>query len=148
MPTENQSESDYQSIERSTPQHVGDRNTKQKSYYKRRLGCAIVFTIVSIFLLAAPIWATVHYHHDATCNSAIPGAYTRSGSYSLLDSSFTLACFKPSNITISLQNEAASLEIYEVPCMSIEKHYFNESYSNAVNMTVNQPAPLFGEDFS
>jgi hypothetical protein len=62
--------------------------------------------------------------------------------------SFTLTCSsKTSNIIISLQNEAASLEIYEVPCMSIEKNHFQERYSNTVNVSVSQPAPIFSEDF-
>ena len=155
--TNSTGESGYQSIDRSTQQHDDNRNVNQNKPLRHnklclRLGCTIVLTIILVILLLVFIGCTTYFHNkDAACYGVIPqvSVFTRSDAYSVLYSTSALTCLeKPIGIEVALHNEAASVEIYETLCESIEKRPFGKRWSNTVNVSVSQPSPVFSEDFS
>ena len=155
--TSSTGESGYQSIDRSTQQHDDNRNINQNKPLQHnklclRLGCTIVLTIILVILLLVFIGCTTYFHNkDAACYGVIPqvSVFTRSDAYSVLYSTSALTCLeKPIGIEVALHNEAASVEIYETLCESIEKRPFGKRWSNTVNISVSQPSPVFSEDFS
>ena len=163
LPKPTEQESGYESIDKEpkddrSTSTINQSEPQQQTalvvhLYKPYLMCTVVFTVVLALLLPATIGFTIYFHNkDAACYSAIPqvGVYTRSDAYSILYPISDLSCSdKPIGVEVLLDNEAASVEIDQIPCQSIEKGHFQESYdSSAIKVSVNQPAPVFSEDFS
>ena len=162
LPKPTEQESGYESTrkepkdDRSTSTITQRKPQQQTSLvvrlYKPYLVCAVVITVALALLLPVTTGFTIYFHNkDAACYRAVPqvGVYTRSDAYSILYPISDLSCSdKTVSVEVLLDNEAASVEIDQTPCESIEKRHFQESYNrSAIKVSVNRSAALFSEDF-
>jgi hypothetical protein len=152
QPTQEPPNGDHNS-NRIDPQRQTDGLVVGRRRWKCCLVCTVVSTVILALLIPVIIGCTAYFRNkNAACYSAVPqvSVHTRSDAYSFLYWISALSCFgKPIGVEVLLGNEAASVEIDQILCESIEKRHFQNTYNKSgINLSVNQPAPVFSEDFS
>ena len=116
---------------------------------------AIITIVIIVCIMAGMIFLALKFtlYTDTDCQNVTPtiGAYSRSGSYSLLDAisyeDLTMICYVPL-LYVSLNNRDSTLEIYQMLCQNIESQYFQVNYEFNDLPSNDGPRPVFDENFS
>ena len=132
---------------------------KSRKRCTRRQFLICVATIACTIIITAAISGTVTYgvmfalHKNSSLDcqkSTINAAYSRSGSYSILDTvtSQDLKCSAQPLMHLSLKDEDSVIEIYQTPCQGIETRPILTHYNFNDLPSTERSIPLFNEDFS
>jgi hypothetical protein len=114
------------------------------------VGCIIILTAAISGTVVFGVKFALYKNNNPECRkSTINAAYSRSGSYSILDTvtSQDLMCYAEA-LHLSLKNEDSSVEIYQTPCQEIETQPFLTHYDFNDLPSAEGPRPLFDENFS
>ena len=126
---------------------------------RKRCRIFICVAIIAGIIITAAISGTVAYwvkfalykNNSLDCQkSTITAAYSRSGSYSIVDTvtSQDLKCSAQPLLHLSLKDEGSVVEIYQTLCQGIETRPFLTHYNFNNLSSTERPIPLFDENFS